>query len=104
MAQPVQGGSSSASENDGGFNPELKFVRINEVREDGFVVFDFAIGEPDLFVELLLTQAAFAEFCDAQKVIFLGKPVDRQPASDLDWRLRDAVSNRIAGRDDRSRR
>jgi len=101
MAQPAPGGNTTAHDSDDGFNPGLKFVRINEVREDGFVVFDFAIGEPDLFVELLLTQAAFAEFCDAQKVVFLGKPVDRQPASDLDWRLRDAVNNRIAGRNDR---
>lgn len=46
---------------------ERRFVRIRE-RHDGFVEFDFAIGDPELFVELILTDAAFDEFCTANRV------------------------------------
>lgn len=45
------------------FNTERRFVRITGERSDGFVEFDFAIGEPELFVELLLSRPAFEEFC-----------------------------------------
>ncbi len=40
-----------------------KYVCVREVRADGNVRFDFAIGWPELSVELVLPQAAFDEFC-----------------------------------------
>ena len=45
------------------FNPDKKFVRIIQVHPTGLVEFEFAVGEPELFVELLMAQAAFDEFC-----------------------------------------
>jgi phenol hydroxylase P0 protein len=51
------------------FDPSLRFVRLRHVRTDGFVEFEFAIGEPELFVELVLPVAAFHEFCRANHVI-----------------------------------
>ena len=45
------------------FNPNLKFVRIIETHASGLVEFEFAVGEPELFVELLMAQASFDEFC-----------------------------------------
>lgn len=51
------------------FDPSLRFVRLRKVRDDGFVEFDFAIGEPDLSVELILPAEAFREFCRANRVI-----------------------------------
>jgi len=45
------------------FNPDLKFVRIIEKHANGLVEFEFAVGEPELFVELLMAQAQFDEFC-----------------------------------------
>ncbi len=45
-----------------------KFVRVKEVRADGLVCFEFAIGWPELFVDLMLPQAAFDEFCNRQQV------------------------------------
>ena len=45
------------------FNPSLKFVRIIEQHANGLVEFEFAVGEPELFVELLMAQAQFDEFC-----------------------------------------
>ena len=50
------------------FDPGVCFVRLRKVRGDGFVEFDFAIGEPDLSVELVMPVAAFHEFCRANHV------------------------------------
>lgn len=48
---------------DRAFDLTRKFVRVREVTADGNVRFDFAIGWPDLSVELVLPRAAFDEFC-----------------------------------------
>jgi len=45
-----------------------RFVRVLETRADGLVAFEFAIGWPDLAVELLLPAPAFAEFCATHRV------------------------------------
>ena len=49
---------------------ERRFVRVRE-RHDGFVEFDFSIGDPELYVELILTDQAFDEFCEANRVRLL---------------------------------
>ena len=46
----------------------LRFVRVLEQRPDGLVAFEFAIGWPELAVELMLPAAAFDAFCAANKV------------------------------------
>jgi phenol hydroxylase P0 protein len=48
-----------------------KFVRIKQVRADGLVCFEFAIGWPELFVDLMLPRAAFDDFCLRQQVQLL---------------------------------
>jgi phenol hydroxylase P0 protein len=48
-----------------------KFVRIRQVRPDGLVCFEFAIGWPELFVDLMLPQPAFDDFCAQNQVQFL---------------------------------
>ena len=50
------------------FDPSARFVRVRQVRADGLVEFDFAVGEPNLSVELILPLAAFHEFCSANQV------------------------------------
>lgn len=55
------------------FDVTRRYVRRRAVRADGFVVFDFAIGDPDLGVELMLPQAAFAAFCREQNVAWIGE-------------------------------
>ena len=45
-----------------------KFVRITERMANGYVAFDFAMGSPDLFVELVLPEAAFEAFCETNNV------------------------------------
>lgn len=58
-----------------------RFVRVTEVRADGLVAFDFAIGWPELSVELMLPQAAFDEFCATNHVIRL-EPRQEPPTPD----------------------
>jgi phenol hydroxylase P0 protein len=48
-----------------------KFVRIKQLRADGLVCFEFAIGWPELFVDLMLPQHAFDDFCVRQQVQLL---------------------------------
>lgn len=45
-----------------------KFVRVLDERTDGLVAFEFAIGWPELSVELLLPRPAFDEFCATHRV------------------------------------
>lgn len=40
-----------------------RWVRVTQERADGFIEFDFAIGDPELSVELILPRTAFEEFC-----------------------------------------
>lgn len=46
-----------------------KYVRIKGDRDAKFVEFDFAINDPTLFVELVLPQQAFLDFCQINQVI-----------------------------------
>lgn len=46
-----------------------KYVRVTRRCHNGMVEFDFAIGEPELFAELVLPQSAFEEFCRSNAVI-----------------------------------
>lgn len=50
-----------------------KFVRLKAELADGVVIFDFAIGWPDLSVELMMPRAAFDEFCTTHQVERLGR-------------------------------
>lgn len=50
------------------FDPSRKFIRLVAQRADGMVEFEFAVGEPELFVEMLLPRPAFEAFCAAQGV------------------------------------
>lgn len=81
------------------FDPTRKFVRVSELRPDGFVEFDFAIGEPEIFVEMILPATAFDEFCAINKVSFVGEQnrlkVGEAESSDWQWSLRDATHQRF---------
>ncbi|MFM2055745.1 MAG: hypothetical protein RLY71_130 [Pseudomonadota bacterium] len=87
------------------FDPNRKFIRVIEQRANGMVEFEFAVGEPELFVEMLLPQAAFADFCAAQGVApSITAPADKagatgapdtvaeQARQDMAWTLHDAMA------------
>lgn len=44
------------------FDPTRRFIRIRQQRDDGFVEFDFAVGDAELSVELILPRPAFEAF------------------------------------------
>lgn len=75
------------------------FVRVTGHRPEGFIEFEFAIGEPDLFVELVLTQEAFSDFCARLAPLALPERDASEAAgartADWDWRLADARSHRF---------
>lgn len=50
------------------FDLSRKFVRVTGSPRAGLVAFEFSIGGPELTVELLMPQAAFDEFCAANRV------------------------------------
>ena len=82
------------------FDTTHKFVRVIETRQDGMVSFQFAIGEPALFVELMMPAAAFNEFCEVNRVAML-EPLAEHPApedepgSDWNWSLHQATHQRF---------
>lgn len=51
-----------------------RYVRVTGATPNGFVEFEFSIGDPSLCVALVLPEAAFREFCGANAVILIGKP------------------------------
>ena len=72
-----------------------RFVRLSGERPNGFIEFEFAIGEPEIFVEMILGREAFAEFCTANQVEMLPPRDPDAPADDWDWRLADATHTRF---------
>lgn len=43
--------------------PHNCYVHVNNRRADGFVEFDFSFGDADLYIEMILPEHAFEEFC-----------------------------------------
>lgn len=77
------------------FDTTRRFVRVTGERPNGFVEFDFAIGEPELFVEMILGRDAFEEFCVANHAERLETDEALAPADDWNWRLADATHTRF---------
>lgn len=46
-----------------------RYVRVTERLPNGIVAFDFAVGTPDMFVELILPEAAFEAFCENNNAV-----------------------------------
>jgi phenol hydroxylase P0 protein len=81
---------------EGRFDVSRRFVRVTEKRQDGFVEFEFAVGEPGMAVELVMPQAAFESFCAANQAVFLQPRIDTGTGtSDWAWTLRDATQQRF---------
>ncbi|MBF7729133.1 phenol hydroxylase subunit [Pseudomonas sp. N040] len=75
-----------------------RFVRVTGNRGSRFVEFDFAIGEPELFVEMILTHEAFAEFCSTNRVQLMAAPAapgGQGAEAEWNWRLADATQVRF---------
>lgn len=69
------------------FEQLTKYVRVRSAENSRFVEFDFAISEPNLFVELILPKKAFEQFCQANNVVYMTQA--QQDANDTEmekWR------------------
>ncbi len=76
------------------FDALPRFVRVRNVVEGRFVEFDFAIGEPSLYVELVLPPAAFEEFCRHNHVTMMTEEQAQQVDADMvKWRYGDQDSH-----------
>ncbi len=78
-------GTSSADDTD--FDPTKKWVRITGVQRNQLIEFDFSVGEPELYIELVLPFRAFQEFCANNQVRHLS--AEQAAAVDYDrlkWR------------------
>ncbi len=86
-------------------SPELtRYVRIRDVVSDRFVEFDFAIGEPSLYVELILPKRAFEDFCRMNKVVEMTKEQADKVDADMEkWRYGDDAHLVHSLHDNRSR-
>ncbi len=67
-----------------------RYVRITDPDHRGYVEFQFSIGDPGLYLEMTLPQAAFEEFCREHAARVLtqaeGAAVD---AGERRWRFGD---------------
>ena len=81
------------------FDTRARFVRVIETRANGMVVFEFAVGEPQLFVELLMPRMQFEAFCAQQGVTPTHGPLESAVAGsaehEWDWSLRAAREQRF---------
>ena len=71
-----------------------RFIRIVQEHDNGMVEFEFAVGEPGLFVEMVMPRPQFEEFCAMQAVVpthgRLPGHSEGSAAHEWDWSLRDA--------------
>lgn len=84
---PSQTEQDQKSRTDYDLSSLIRYIRVRSKPDARFVEFDFAIGEPSLFVELIMPPAVFADFCAKNSVVHMN---DEQMASvdaELDkWR------------------
>lgn len=88
IVRPDAGGDESPQMTD-----LTRYVRIRQVVNDKFIEFDFAIGDPSLYVELVLPKDAFETFCRHNEVVMMTD--EQAQAVDADmakWRYGDEAT------------
>lgn len=69
------------------FSELTRYVRVRQVVNERFVEFDFAIGDPSLYVELVLPRAAFDAFCRHNQVVMMSEEQAAAVDADMEkWR------------------
>lgn len=82
-ANPEPSGSSHPSS----FDQLTKYIRVRSEPDARFVMFDFAIGDPSLFVELVLPPESFAQFCANNDVVPMSEAqMQANDAEEAKWR------------------
>ena len=82
------------------FDVGQRFVRLLNQREDGLIEFEFAVGDPDVFVELVLNPTDFRAFCRMHGTTTLPSTAASTPGApnqrDLNWRISNVTRERKA--------
>lgn len=90
---------TSSADRQAPLDTKRRFVRLRGERANGFIEFDFAVGEPEVFVELILDWKSFREFCVMNEVEMLPMSIplaeQNKELSAWDWRLTDARKMRF---------
>lgn len=73
---------------------DKKYVRILEERTDGFIVFEFSIGSPELCAEMVLPKADYQLFCAENHVTELHE-APPENSEGISWTLQDALHRRL---------
>jgi phenol hydroxylase P0 protein len=83
-----------SADGEAGQMSELKrYARIRRVVDDKFIEFDFAIGDPSLYVELVLPKDAFDTFCRHNKVVMMTDEEAQAVDADMaKWRYGDEAT------------
>ena len=69
------------------FDRLTKYIRVRSEPDARFVEFDFAIGDPSLFVELVMPQGAFEAFCATNNVVHMTEEQIREVDAEMEkWR------------------
>tara|TARA_R110001592_G_scaffold363372_2_gene686292 strand:- start:168625 stop:168894 length:270 start_codon:yes stop_codon:yes gene_type:complete len=69
-----------------------RYARIRRIIDSKFVEFDFAIGDPSLYVELVLPQSAFEFFCQDNNVQMMTEEQAAAVDADMEkWRYGEAT-------------
>lgn len=69
------------------FQQLQKYIRVRSEPGAKFVEFDFAIGDPNLFVELVMPPGAFEHFCKANRVVEMSAEQQASVDAEMDkWR------------------
>ncbi|NHH99283.1 phenol hydroxylase subunit [Oceanimonas sp. MB9] len=64
-----------------------KYIRVRSQPGARFVEFDFAIGDPGLFVELVLPRESFEAFCNTNQVVAMTQEQTEAVDAEIDkWR------------------
>ncbi len=70
-----------------GLDSYVKYIRVRSDENARFVEFDFAIGDPMLFVELIMPKTAFVHFCTANDVVFMTREQQENVDAEMEkWR------------------
>ncbi len=78
---------SEDKNNSNKFDVNKRYVRITGIRHNKIIEFDFAIGEPEIYVELALPFEAYQEFCANNNIINMTSEEAAQVDFDkLKWR------------------
>ena len=68
-------------------NQGTRYVRITGITRGGFVEFQFSIGDPTLYLDMILPKQAFDLFCEEQGAVHLsGTQAAAVDADQLKWR------------------